>query len=261
MPETTTKLPSIPCTNAYMEYIEHEVALAGFRAFLSKLIVAVDGEKVKKAVDMIVRSQTEFVSLYDFVQTDLNSVGTEMQTFRNCFLQMILCNSVDSYLVYLTELLALIFETRPEMLKSKQSITVEFVVEHLETNDVIPALVEQRVMELSYKGISDLCAYRESKLGFPLFPDQDKMHQAVRFVDIRNTIVHNRGKVSGHLVQRHPEFKNHLGKVLVLTEEEVPGITNFLLDSAEDIDKRAICAFSITTAVRPSSISQRSTAQ
>ena len=92
------------------------------------------------------------------------------------------------------------------MLKSGQEVTVEFVVEHIATKDLIPALVEGRVMELSYKGMSDLCTYTEKKLGFRLFPDEGKLRKAVRLVDMRNVIVHNRGKVNIHLIQRQPEF-------------------------------------------------------
>jgi hypothetical protein len=165
---------------------------------------------------------------------------------------MILCSSVESFLVYISELLALVFETRPEMLKSKQSVSVEFVVEHTATNDLIPALVEKRVMDLSYKGMNDLCAYTEKELGFRLFLDEGKLRKAVRFMDMRNVIVHNRAKVNIQLIQRQPEFKDALGTTLTLDTEDVSDLAAFLVEAATDIDARAIRTFSIKTTTRPS---------
>jgi hypothetical protein len=151
-------------------------------------------------------------------------------------------------MVYITKVLSILFEARPEMLKSHDKVTMEFIVEHLSTNDIIPAMADRKVTELSYKGMAELCGYIEREFKFPLFPDPKQLMKAIRLVDIRNVIVHNRGSVNAHLVQRQPEFAGQIGFSMVLTNADVRNAETFLTEAAEDIDLRAIAKFGIPTA-------------
>jgi len=78
--------------------------------------------------------------------------------------EMALCRAVDGYLTYLTELLAIIFKTRPEILRSSDQVTLDFVLGHPTLPRLVSALVERKVNQLSYQGTRDLARFLEKRL-------------------------------------------------------------------------------------------------
>jgi hypothetical protein len=94
--------------------------------------------------------------------------------------------------------------------------------------------------------MADLCNDVEKKLDLRLFIDPALLKKAIRFVDIRNTIVHNRGKVNNHLIQRQPDYANALGRSIAIDSTDVIDHSKMLGEAAKDIDHRAIIKFSIT---------------
>jgi hypothetical protein len=185
MPEQSSS-PDI-ATWPYFEYVKAGSELIDFHLFIFKGINATDSIYIETLRDTWGKVQEGLLprNAADEILEQPTSYS-EFQLYSNCLVQMVLCRYVDSFISYLTELLALTFKTRPEMLKSRQNFTAEFIVEHLASDDLIQAMVEQRVMELSYKGLAELCEYTDEKLGFPLFLTEDHGKRAIRAVDLRN---------------------------------------------------------------------------
>src|SRR5712691_12169597 len=121
------------------------------------------------------------------------NVVEEMDAHTQFLGQMLFCWGVDSFLVYLSDLLALIFTAEPNSLKSNEKVSIEFVVDHLRAGDLISAIVEKKVMELSYQGMVDLYRFFDEKLKLPLCTNPDDFKRVALFNDIRNIITHNRG--------------------------------------------------------------------
>jgi hypothetical protein len=85
-----------------------------------------------------------------------DSAVEQMQSIHSQYLaEMELCRAVNSFQTYLAELLTMIFEEKPETLKSKKTVTREFCVEHYAADDLISALAEQTVTELTYQSLKD----------------------------------------------------------------------------------------------------------
>jgi hypothetical protein len=172
----------------------------------------------------------------------------EMKDHMQYLSQMTFCRGVDSFLVYITDLLAMIFQARPEILKSKQMVTVDFVLEHLVAEDLIPALVERKVNELSYLGMKDVADFFQKKLHLPLFAEQAHLAQATVYVDMRNLITHNRGIVNRIFKQRQPESPAEIGTQIEFEDESKVGeILGFLVYCARELDARAAVKFDLET--------------
>ncbi len=65
--------------------------------------------------------------------------------------EMAVCRVVDNYLIYVSDLLALIFSARPETLKSSEVVTLEFVLTNRTTPQLINAIVRRKVDRLLFK--------------------------------------------------------------------------------------------------------------
>jgi hypothetical protein len=107
-------------------------------------------------------------------------------------LQTMLCRNVDNFLTYLSQLLSLIFRTKPETLRSNEQIKVDFALQYSTMDDLVDAIAEKKVTDLSYAGMRQLSDYLRDRLGLELFTDEPALERAIFLIEVRNLIVHNR---------------------------------------------------------------------
>ena len=166
--------------------------------------------------------------------------------------EMLLCRIVDNFLIYVTELMTLIFRTKPETLKSsKENVTFEFVLEHVALQDLVDAMVDRRVNELSYRGMRALSEYLGRNLGFDLFPDETKLARAVTLVEMRNLVVHNRGIINKTFLSRVSGTSHIVDTRLEISQALADEAFQFLQESVADIDERSAKKFALPGARKP----------
>jgi len=166
--------------------------------------------------------------------------------YEGLLFEMALCRSVDNYLNYLSELLALIFKTRPQALKaSQQSVPLETILAHSDYGELLGAITEERVIGLSMKGLGDLNAYLEKQLGFPLFDDPDELAFCVLTVEKRNLIVHNRGVINRRYLRNVQRSSGALGERIILDGDSLIQDMGKLAVAALTTDPRVAAKFGI----------------
>lgn len=148
-----------------------------------------------------------------------------------------------SFLSYLSELFALIFFTKPDTLKSGETIRLESVLEHKTIAEFLASLAGKRVNDLSYQGMGSLANYSSTRLGFEIFPDAEDLAKAVRIVEMRNLVLHHRGIVTAGYLTRVPNLQAQVGDRVDLrgASQDV----DFLAQSVADIDMRATAQFDL----------------
>src|SRR5260221_6988835 len=119
-----------------------------------------------------------------------------IKRFGRFVIEMMLVRGADNFLTYVSELLALVFTSRPETLKSGETVRLDEILQHSTMDDLVKRLAERRVERLSYQGMRDLQKDLSEKLSFELFPSPESLVRAVRVIEIRNLLVHNRGIVN-----------------------------------------------------------------
>lgn len=167
------------------------------------------------------------------------SALTKLRAFADLVFEMTLTRVVDNYLAFVAELLALIFRTRPEALRSGEQVRVDFVLAHSSMEELIDALTERRVERLTYAGFQALHDDVERDLGFRLFPSDDELREAVRSVEIRNLIVHNRAVVNRRFLNRVSDPDLQLGGRLRLEPDEVSDVMALLANATNRADAGA----------------------
>ncbi len=173
------------------------------------------------------------------------AVSEAMAGYTPLMHRLLVSSQVDNFLVYLADLLALIFRTRPETLRSSETVRLDVVLHHQTMDDLIADLAERRVHQLSYQGMQDLNQYVADRLGFELFTTDETLSHAVRLIEIRNLFVHNRGVVNRAFASRAPDFKTQLGQRIELEFNFSTVEGRFLFNSAVDIDQRAADKFGL----------------
>ena len=183
----------------------------------------------------------EFEKLTAFVQYAM----VNLRRNEALICEMALCRVVDNYLIYVSDLLALIFSARPETLKSSEVVTLEFVLANRTTPQLINAIVRRKVDQLSYQGMKELLDFCSTRLKFPLFKEQDDLIKAILLVETRNIIVHNRGLVNDTFLRRVKDSGLTKGHQIKLVWQEVLNYANFLSSSVANLEYEAREKFEI----------------
>lgn len=210
-----------PAASAFI--IEHS-RLLDFDVFLSKSLL--------EQAAAIVRSGTV-------------PPGGSPLAHKSLLLELVLTRTVDNFLCFLSDLIALIYKAKPEMLRSSESEKLDFILQFTDMDQLRSAVAEKRVERLSYLGLRELSDYIESQMSFQLFGSPDRLQEAARIVELRNICVHARGVVSSRSTKRFPELKDQLGKRIDLSSSKVTSDRKFIEDCVFDIDARATSKFSL----------------
>ncbi len=161
-----------------------------------------------------------------------------LASFRRLELEFQLSRTTDHFLTYLSDLLGAIFILRPETMKSSETVRVEEVLQHKTMDEVVRALAARKVGKLSYQGMKALADELQTKMGFPLFGCEHDLARAVRIVESRNLIVHNRGVVNDTFLSR-TGLKYPPGDRLPLQPKPVSDDMDLVAAFVFDIDRRA----------------------
>jgi hypothetical protein len=146
----------------------------------------------------------------------------EMRTkHRTMVLEMMLSRGVENFLTYLSELLGMIFRARPETMRSSDTVILDAVLKHSSMDEFISYLAEKRVNQPSYQGMKDLVSYLSKSLSFTILPETKDLDNAIRIIECRNLIVHNRGVVNAIFCERVTGATTPIGKPLDLEYREV----------------------------------------
>jgi hypothetical protein len=173
-------------------------------------------------------------------------VFRRLGAFSPVLLQMTFTRGVDSFSIYLSEMLGLVFTTRPETLRSREQVRVEEVLQHQSLEELLGYLANRRVERLAYAGLATVAQELEGELGFSLFERSDELERAVQIVEARNLIVHNRGIVNTTYLRRVRGAET-VGSPLPIDPEYVLGSLELLAVSCADIDERAAAKFGLAT--------------
>lgn len=177
-------------------------------------------------------------------QPDAAEIFRSLGAFAPLIHETVLTRAVDAFEIYLRDLFALIFTTRPETLRSNEQIKVGDVLQQTSMDDVVKFLAERRVNRLAYAGLRDVADELEASLNLRLFDAEDQLRRAIEIVEARNLIVHNRGIVNAQY-RRRVGADRQLGDRLDLDTTFVFGSIEFLARACADIDTRAVEKFGL----------------
>jgi hypothetical protein len=254
MPQTETQerfIWSVPGRRYYEESVRH----IDFLNFIVNLAMSVD-TKTKEAAQALL--EIELLSgapeceedenrLEDLRKTTNEGAGARrsFKQFLQFIYELMICRAVENFLAYISELLALVYSSKPEMLKSSEMVTIEFVIDHTSREELLKALVERKIDKLAYQGMRDLNEELGKRIGFSLFTDQRCLEKAIVVIENRNLIVHNRGIINKIYLTRTSLTDAQLGKPLTLDVDGVGDQLAFLNTTVLDLDRRAAEKFGI----------------
>lgn len=213
-------------TSAGATYFRAHFELIGFVAFVGHLVDHMDG--VLGWLDEELGDQEE----------KRRPFGEKLDPFRPLLQELVLSRGVDGYLTYVSELLSLVFRNRPETLRSKETVPLDFVLGFETINELQEAIAERKVERLAYRGMAELAEWVRDAMGFELVTDRKRLNDVKRLVERRNLIVHHRGVIDERYVRNCGEADGKVGEKLKLREGAADAVL-LLAEAVSDADSRA----------------------
>jgi len=238
-------------TSAAFAFLCEYQRICGFVFYITHLATGVD--EGRRIANRALYQKTE-PELYQEGEDEIKKRGAVMELrtkHRTMVLEMMLSRGVENFLTYLSELLSMIFRTRPETMRSSDTVRLDAVLKHSSMDEFISYLAEKRVNQLSYQGMKELASYLSKRLSFTILPEAKDLDNAIRIIECRNLIVHNRGVVNAIFCERVAGVTTPVGEPLDLEYREVQNDIGFLAQCVFFIDGLAVRKFGLETIENP----------
>lgn len=174
----------------------------------------------------------------DLRTANLVKMAIEMDRRRHddlrYFLYSNICVSVwAAFETYSQMLFEEILKKRPEMLKSKEQITVESVVSN--GAGIIEYLIERQVEAIGHFKVSDLLGYYKSKINYS--PSHVVVGKINDYYFIRNVIAHKSGIVRKSQLDKLPKGVKCVGDEIQISEAFLKSMIKVMVGVSTAIEK------------------------
>lgn len=159
--------------------------------------------------------------------------------FRPLVGEVLLTRAVDSFLTYISELLALVFREKPKALRAARGkLDVGYVLGFDSQEELREAIAEREVRRSAYSGMPELAKWFQDHLGFALIPDRKQRRYITRLVEKRNLITHHRGVIDHRYIAKCGRDDGRVGEAIDVRHDGAHGYAR-LAEAVWDIDARA----------------------
>ncbi len=251
-PDHQHALPPAVMTTPCQRYFEDNLSLIGFVGFVSQLATERDetAKIAARALYEIANDEDERERHRKILEQGGIGALQTLRSFRQLLLQLVTARGADDFLLYISELLALVFRSRPETLRSSEQVRLDLILEHDTMEGLVSDLAERKVQTLSYQGMRNLASWVEERLGLKLLANPVALDRAARIVEVRNLIAHNRAVVNRLFLARVPDSPTAIGDALHLNVDDVFGDLEFLGKTVADLDERSVAKFGLAAAIK-----------
>ena len=258
----TDTFVTLPLARHFEEYLE----LLAFVGFVHGAASSYDRLAIEKAAPIPEPTTADGEAFFEGMMRNISELRSrqdnkqlasqKLQAFEQIQCQMLFSRVVDNFLVYLSDLTALVYQAQPNLLKTEAPVTAEFVLQHATIEDFVSALAERRVSQLSREGVRPLAQKLSKQWGLTLFPEEKVLKSISNIVEIRNLIVHNRGIVDRAFIDKvetlsDEPFPYKVGEQFELVVGTVTNVLTRLSACAFGMDKLVAEKFGLAVAVLP----------
>lgn len=179
------------------------------------------------------------------LKEDLDSASRSMTQleFRHYYLGVQVSRDVNSFQSYVTQMIRRIFTERPETLKSPQEVQLHEVLGFSSMGELIAFYAERKAEKLSYRNFRDVINELNRNFGLDFSTDTAEFLQVCEYIEVRNIVVHNFGRVSKTFLQRTQRSDLTESDLFPLTPEYATDGNKSLMTIAKKLDKSILNHF------------------
>ncbi|HEY4034030.1 MAG TPA: hypothetical protein VGL94_08730 [Ktedonobacteraceae bacterium] len=168
------------------------------------------------------------------------------ETFKHQALGMIQCQSVQSFDLYIRNMLIKVFNQHHELLEQDKLNKIESDLQFNNTEAFIAWLVDEKLRVLDYQGFESVLNYLHETIGLDLKVDPAECLYVSEMFLARNIILYNNGYVNGNYLEKSNRKDLQLGDLYPLTEEYISEGVQKLLALGQTLDTQFVVQFNLS---------------
>ena len=173
-------------------------------------------------------------------------------TYEVLHSQMAFARINDNFITYLKDLLGEVIKKQPNILKSsKDKRTFEFISDFDDIDELKQKIANQKIEELFYHGIDDIEQFFKDRLGIEIFGTEDERLDVSEFIQLRNSIVHNRGRVTEELKNNIRDLNLDISDFVFIHLDKFSDLNIRLHNIAVEIDRKIAKKFDLDLIENP----------
>ena len=202
---------SIPCSFALSKFYHTHNSIFDFFFFTIDLATNSDKmfETATKTLAETARSEEEKIK-YESKLSKAGFTFKRLQKFAKLQSSNITLSVADNFLSYLSEIIQSVMLKCPDVLKSSDMIKVSEILQFNKYSDIKSYLVNKKINELSYGGISEIEKYVYARFGLNIFANDMEKYILAVLVESRNILSHNRGVINDMFIKRVEKNANDI---------------------------------------------------
>ncbi len=169
----------------------------------------------------------------------------DVETYEQFYGQMCYARTIDNVLTYFKEILGEIIIKKPDILKSKETERLDFILNYDSINELRIALSEKKIEQLFYAGIDKIESYFKDRLGVELFKSEETKTEFNQAIKNRNLIVHNRGIMSKGYLKEFPHCTLNEGDIIKFGYVDISRVNLILINFVAYLDNELATKFKL----------------
>ncbi len=227
----------VKSTKSYLSFIEE----AGNLHFFLLYILLAEHTEVEEKKQSIIKDLGEeknvaVQQLIDFLESDKSNNIFKAEAYELYFGQMAFARLVDNALSYLKEVLGEVILSRPEILKSNEKESLEYILKFESYDQLISNLTKKKINQLLYGSLKDIKTFFKIRLGINLFENNKQEKEFDMLLKQRNLIVHNRGVISQKFIDDFNLEQDLLSKSLNFQYSDLSNLNSLINEIIIEID-------------------------
>lgn len=236
---STNNLPNLESTEACILLHEKNFRINAFWNYIIRMLSVADdiSEKINDFKyktsplnpEEFVKGRYKWRDEYDFHESTLSEI---------CFTR-----SADSFSIYLDDSLKYIFSIEPRLLRGKDKISYDEVVEKKSIKELHDLLAIKKCHSISYLGIKPRIEYLNEAIGLTFTLSEDHLKDITNIMEVRNILTHN-GGYTNNLFSRKSIGLNYKDNEKITINTSVANqAASCLLEAARIIDESIVNKF------------------
>lgn len=231
---------TIVCTASFSRFLREYHANLDFFFFVIGLTTSVDRTRVTAAKAILPGvSETEKRIELEASIVDPDRALNKLADHSPVQSKNLTNGIVSAFQRYFSAIISAAALKRPEMLSSSEKISISDVLLFTRHKDLVSFLVDRKINELSYGGLSEMEKYFNDRLGISMFLEDRQRILLRLFVEARNINVHNGGIVNDLFLSRAGQvdgFSYSKGKRFHIGMDELVTLSENAMRVAMQID-------------------------
>jgi len=228
------------CSEAFSRFLtEYHANLDAF-FFVVKLVARADENRVRAAEALLPSASTEEDrQRYEKSIADKGLILRGLQKHATVQSQNLTNGAVNSFQRYFSSIIQIAANKRPSLMISSQHIRVDDVFRFTRHKDLVSFIIDRKVNDLSYGGLSEMERYFDERLGIKMFESEEQRNLLRLFIEARNINVHNGGIVNELFMTRVGNVDGYVytkGKRLHIDMDQLVALSENAMRVALSID-------------------------